>query len=100
MLSHWLCVRASYWQSVLQATRTSGKPAEERTSAGAVVLEKWLVQAQKKAFVESAARPGASSIGRGVMRATRAQMRAERASARAAEAADPQRLGAGALTGR
>ena len=76
-------------------------PAEERASTGAVVLEKSPVQAQKKAFAESAARTGVGSVGRGVMRATtRAQLRAELASARAAEAADLQQRGAGALTGR
>ena len=58
-------------------------PAEERNSTGAVVLEKSPVLAQKKAFADSAARTGASSIGRGVMRATTsAQTRAELASAR------------------
>lgn len=75
-------------------------PAEERASAGAVVLEKSPVQAQKKAFADSAVRTNASSVGKGVVRATRAQMRAERASSRAAEAADLQRLGSGALTVR
>lgn len=74
-------------------------PAEERSSTGAVVLEKSPVPAQRKAFAESAARTGVVSVGRGVMRATtRAQIQAELASVRAAEAADLYQRGAGALT--
>ena len=76
-------------------------PAEDRASTGAVVLEKSPVQAQRKAFEESAARTGVNSVGRGIVRATtRAQTKAELASAREAEAADFYRRGAGALTGK
>ena len=60
--------------------------AEERNSAGAVVLENSPVPAQRSKAAESPASPGASAVGRGVMRATkRAQTRADRASARAAK---------------
>jgi hypothetical protein len=70
-------------------------PAEERASTGAVVLEKSPVQAQKKAFAESAARTG---VGRGVMGANRAQTKAELARAHEAEAAEFRRRGASSLT--
>ena len=74
-------------------------PAEERASAGAVVLEKSPVKAQRKAYAESAARTGVGSVGRGVIRATtRAEVQAELASVRAAEAAEFYRRGAGSLT--
>ena len=79
-------------------------PAEERDSAGAVVLENSKVRAQRKA-AESSARTGVGSVGRGVIRATtraqtRAQTQAELASARDAEAAEFHRRGAGSLTGK
>lgn len=74
-------------------------PAEERSSTGAIVLEKSPVQAQKKAFAESAARTGVTTVGRGAVRAlTRAETQAELASAREAEAAELHRRGAGSLT--
>ena len=74
-------------------------PAEDRSSAGAVVLEKSPVQAQKKASAESAARTGTASMGFGVPRATsRTRSQSELASGRDAEAAELRRLGAGSLT--
>lgn len=80
-------------------TDVAPPPAEERSSTGAVVLEKSPVPAQRMGFGEMAARPAASTLGRGVVRATtRAQRRAELASARDAEAAELRRRGAGALT--
>ncbi|MFC5496578.1 hypothetical protein ACFPOE_03450 [Caenimonas terrae] len=83
-----------------RVTDVGPPPAEERDSAGAVLLEKSPVPAQRKAFAESAARTGVVSVGRGVMRATtRARTAAALASARQAEAAEFRRRGAGALTG-
>ena len=74
-------------------------PAEERASTGAVVLENSPVPAQRKAYAESAARTGVTSVGRGLVRATtRAEVLGELASAREAEAAEFHRRGAGALT--
>jgi hypothetical protein len=74
-------------------------PAEERDSAGAVVLENSKVRAQRKAIAESSARTGVGSIGRGVIRATtRAQTQAELASAGQDEAAELRKRGAGSLT--
>jgi hypothetical protein len=85
--------------SAPRATDVGPPPAEERASAGAVVLEKSPVPALRMAFAESAARTGVASVGRGVMRSTtRARVQAELASAREAEAADFYRRGAGALT--
>lgn len=84
-----------------RVTDVGPPPAEERASTGAVVLEKSPVQAQRKAFAESAARTGVGSVGRGVLRATtRAQTQAELASLRAVEAAELYQRGAGALTGK
>lgn len=77
-------------------------PAEERDSVGAIVLEHSMVRAQRaKAFAESAGRTGVGTVASGSLRArTRAATQAELATARAAEAAELQRMGAGALTGR
>ncbi len=70
--------------------------AEERNSAGAVVLENSPVPAQRSKAAESPPSPGAGPVGRGVMRATkRAQTRADRASARAAKADLQRRRDAG-----
>ena len=72
-------------------------PAEERTSTGAVVLEKSPVKAQKKALAESAARTGVTSRT-DVMGANRTPTNAELARARDAEAAELRLRGAGSLT--
>lgn len=82
-----------------RTTDVGPPPAEDRSSAGAVVLEKSLVPAQRKAIAESSARTGVGSVGTAVLRSTvRAQTQADLASARQAEAADLRRHGAGALT--
>jgi hypothetical protein len=73
-------------------------PAEERASAGAIVLEKSPVQAQKKALAESDARARMTSSGSNVMGAGRAPTKAELAIARDADAAELRLRGAGALT--
>lgn len=77
-------------------------PAEERASVGAVVLENSLVRAQReRAFQRSAARTGVASIGRGVLRATRAkQTQADLASVRLNEALEFQDRGASSLDGK
>lgn len=74
-------------QAPAPVTDVAPPRAEERNSAGAVVLENSPVPAQRSKAAESPASPGAGAVGRGVMRATkRAQTRADRASARAAKA--------------
>lgn len=87
-------------QTAPRVTDVGPPPAEERSSAGAIVLENSLVRAQRdKAFEQSSARTGVGSVGRGVLKATsRAQAQAELASAREAEAAEFRRRGAGGLT--
>lgn len=77
-------------------------PAEERNSAGAIVLENSLVRAQRdEGFTRASARTGVASVGRGVLRATKkAQKDAETARARQDEAADFDRRGSGALQAR
>lgn len=74
-------------------------PAEDRSSAGAIVLEDSLVKAQRERdFQRSSARTGVASVGRGAVRATRKwQVEAELAQAREAEAAEAQRRGAASL---
>jgi hypothetical protein len=74
-------------------------PAEDRSSAGAVVLEKSLVQAQRdSAFERSASRSGVATVGRGVLRSTmRARTEAELAQAREAETRELKGRGAGSL---
>lgn len=92
---------AAIAQTSAPVTDVGPPPAEERASTGAVVLEQSPVQAQRKAFAESAARTGVTSVGRGIVRATtRAQTQAELAGAREAQAAEFYRRGAGALTER
>jgi hypothetical protein len=82
-----------------RVTDVGPPPAEDRASAGAVVLEKSLVPAQRKRVAESSARTGVGSVGAGVVGATmRAQTQSELASAREAEAQDLRRRGAGSLT--
>jgi hypothetical protein len=74
-------------------------PAEERSSIGAIVLEKSLVRAQRdNAFQRSASRTGVATVGRGVLRATlKAQAEADLAKAREAEAVDLRDRGPGSL---
>jgi hypothetical protein len=74
-------------------------PAEDRSSAGAVVLENSLVRAQRQnAFERSASRTGVASVGSGVMRATmRAATQSELAEARLSEALELRTQGASSL---
>jgi hypothetical protein len=90
---------AALAQTAGRMTDVGPPPAEERNSAGALVLENSMVRAQReKAFAESSSRTGVGTVGRGVLRATaRAQKQAELASARESEAADLYRRGAGSL---
>ena len=83
-------------------TDVAPPPAEERDSAGAVVLDKSLQQARRSnAFADSAARTGVGSVGQGVMRsAVRERTRSDLASARQGEAAELYRRGTGSLTAR
>lgn len=76
------------------------RPAEDRSSAGAIVLEDSLVRAQREnAFQRSSERTGVSSVARGAVRATmKAQTQAELAQAREAEALDLRLRGASSLT--
>jgi hypothetical protein len=75
-------------------------PAEERNSAGAIVLENSLVRAQREdAFQKSSTRTGVASVGRGVLRATmNAKAQADLAQAREDEAVKLHGRGAGSLT--
>jgi hypothetical protein len=81
-------------------TDVGPRPAEDRNSTGAIVLENSLVRAQRdNAFQRSSARTGVGSIGRGVLRATsKAQVEADLAQARENEAVDLFGRGAGSLT--
>lgn len=78
------------------------RPAEDRSSTGAIVLENSLVRAQREnAFQRSSAQTGVTSVGRGVVRdVMRARAQADLAQAREAEAVNLQLRGAGSLTGR
>ena len=80
-------------------TDAGPRPAEDRGSAGAIVLENSMVRAQQEnAFERSSLRTGVGSIGRGVLRATaKAQVEADLAQAREAEVIDLQGRGAGSL---
>lgn len=75
-------------------------PAEDRASAGAIVLENSLVRAQRdSAFERSASRSGVATVGRGVVRSTmRAKTEADLAQAREAEITELKGRGAGSLT--
>lgn len=75
-------------------------PAEERTSAGAIVLQNSLVRAQREnAFGQDAARTGVATVGRGTTRVmNNAQLSSELARAREAEALELRQRGAGSLT--
>jgi hypothetical protein len=83
----------------LVVTDVGPAPAEERNSAGAIVLENSPVRAQRESgFARASAHTGVASIGRGVLRATmKAQKQAETAQAREDDAVDFYRHGAGAL---
>ncbi len=78
------------------------RPAEDRSSVGAVVLEHSLVRAQRdQAFERSANRTGVASIGRGVLRATmQRQTEADLAALRLNEALEFHGRGAASLEGR
>lgn len=78
------------------------RPAEDRSSVGAVVLETSMVRAQREqAFERSANRTGVASIGRGVLRATRQkQTEADLAAVRLNEALDFHGRGAATLDDR
>jgi hypothetical protein len=102
----WSCVLAAavgtgavLAQTTSTTTDVGPPPAEERSSTGAIVLEKSLVRAQRdNAFQQSASQTGVTSVGRGVLRATmKAQTEADLAKAREAEAVNLQDRGAGSL---
>ena len=86
-------------QTTSTTTDVSPPPAEERSSTGAIVLENSPVRAQRDNDVQrSASQTGATSVGRGVVRATsKAQSEAELAKARESEALDLRYRGAGIL---
>ena len=75
------------------------RPAEDRSSVGAIVLENSMVRAQREhAFEGSARRTGVTSLGRGVLRATRQQQtEADLAALRLHEAIKFQGRGAATL---
>ncbi len=98
LIAMWVGVAIAQAQTPPTVTDVAPPRAEDRNSAGAVVLENSPVPAQRSKAAESPASPGAGSVGRGVMRATKqAQTRADRASARAK--ADLQRRRAASGTG-
>lgn len=78
------------------------RPAEDRSSVGAVVLENSMVRAQREhAFEQSARRTGVATIGRGVLRATRQQQtEADLAALRLDEAIEFRGRGAASLDDR
>ena len=80
-------------------TDVGPRPAEDRSSTGAIVLENSLVKAQRdNAFQRSASQTGVASVGRGVLRATKkAQAEADLAKAREAESINLHERGAGSL---
>lgn len=87
-------------QTATVLTDVGPPPAEDRSSAGAIVLENSLVRAQRdNAFQRSASRTGVTSVGRGVLRATlKAKTEADLAQSREADAVNLQGRGAGSLT--
>jgi hypothetical protein len=89
------CVLA---QTAPAVTDAAPPPAEDRGSAGAIVLENSLVRAQREnAFQKSSSQNGVATVGRDVLRATmRAKEQADLAQAREAQALELQRMGAGA----
>lgn len=78
------------------------RPAEDRSSVGAVVLENSMVRAQREhAFERSAKRTGVATIGSGVLRATRQkQTEADLAALRLNEAIEFHGRGAASLDDR
>lgn len=74
-------------------TDVAPPPAEDRSSAGAIVLENSLVRAQREnAFQRSASQTGVATVGRGVLRATlKAQAEADLAQARTGDIFYPPR---------
>lgn len=78
------------------------RPAEDRSSVGAVVLENSMVRAQREhAFEQAASRTGVATIGRGVLRATRQkQTEADLAALRLNEAIEFRGRGAASLDDR
>lgn len=78
------------------------RPAEDRSSVGAVVLENSMVRAQREhAFEQSAKRTGVATIGRGVLRATQQkQTEADLAALRLNEAIEFRGRGAASLDDR
>lgn len=90
----------AFAQNPARVTDVGPPPAEERDSAGAIVLEDSMVRAQReKAFAEASGRTGVVSVGQRLVR-TRSQARSEAASARADDTAELVRRGAGSLTGK
>ena len=80
-------------------TDTAPPPAEDRSSVGAVVLERSPVPAQRAVMTQRAA--SQADMGRGILRATvRAQAEADLAKAREDENADTRRMGAPAAPKR
>jgi len=75
------------------------RPAEDRSSTGAVVLENSMVRAQREqAFERAGSRTGVTSVGRGTVRAMkRAQVQADLAQARENEAIELRERGASSL---
>lgn len=78
------------------------RPAEDRSSVGAVILENSMVRAQREhAFEQSARRTGVATIGRGVLRATQQkQTEADLAALRLNEAIEFRGRGAASLDDR
>lgn len=90
---------AALAQTAPVVTDVGPRPAEDRSSTGAIVLENSLVRAQREnAFQRSASQTGVTSVGRGVLRATmKAKAEADLAKAREAESINLHERGAGSL---
>jgi hypothetical protein len=75
------------------------RPAEDRSSTGAVVLENSMVRAQREqAFERAGSRTGVTSVGRSTVRAMkRAQLEADLAQARQNETLELRERGASSL---
>lgn len=75
-------------------------PAEERGSAGAIVLQNSLVRAQRdNAFGQAAGHTGVATVGRGTTRLmNNVQLSSDLARAREAEGIELRERGAGSLT--
>ncbi len=76
-------------------------PAEDRASAGAIVLENSLVRAQRdNAFQRAGTQTGVSTVGRGVLRATQnAKAQADLAQMRETATVNLRGRGAASLNG-